>query len=433
MSSLRKYSWDYYAKLAQEKISTEPEEAIKLFKKSISLNPDSAWPFLALQHLIGNNLDELILMDKAHEIEPSNPWPLLQSIHIHHEALSKIYKSFVTHVDLHQHDTADKNLQERIEECMHFFIEYKKSKAFKKINLEDIMLDDLQKIKITQYKYKNHFDCICLLLCNKEIENNRHHKLIDRILQNTNPSQFSQNITFYICIPNNSFKDKITLDAKRLDALFKEVVIIDINMPEMYDKYTLTENDTDLSYGSFPGPNYMFFNIFDQIKHHNTALFLETDVYLSEQWIDKLHYFVEYSGGFWISGATYDGYMLNTESGDFIDQVFNNHINGGTALYACGNNDFINFVKHCQKSLHQYCVVYNGRYSTPYDYFIYIAVRSLSNTLSYCIDGTYKYIKRQYLKNNLILNFSTSSDTKKNLKDIQNKYNYAIIHKKDLQ
>ena len=67
----------------------------------------------------------------------------------------------------------------------------------------------------------------------------------------------------------------------------------------------------------------------------------------------------------------------------------------------------------------------------PYDYLIYKIIEDYFN-----YDDNHKhiwqFIKRQYIVNNLIYNYSTSSehDVSTSIASIQRCYNFAVVHKK---
>lgn len=270
-------------------------------------------------------------------------------------------------------------------------------------------------IKIENIKtIPNKLECVVLLLTGKELENGYYNHFLNQI-KNTNKC-FSKKLDFKI-ITNKKQK----IEIKLLKELFNSVEIIKSKIPEELDFYLVDQEKSkefDLTYGLKSGPNYIFFETFQYLTQYNTTLFLECDCYFGESWLERICNFVNSSGGFWISGALYDGKTKHSKE-------IQNHINGGVALYATGNPFFLKFIKFCADKF--YFFVEKEKY-LAYDCYIR---NTIDNYYSFSTDlETIKFINRQYVFNNLIFNYSTMEEIEINNDSIKNRYNYAILHKK---
>jgi hypothetical protein len=284
----------------------------------------------------------------------------------------------------------------------------------------DRYLDDKKLID-----YKNHLDCLCLLLTGNEVNDGQYNEWLFNLndsIRRYNPNmQISKNLDLIIITDKRSIN---FIDTKLVADLFHNIKIIDIDIPKQYNFYNKFSDDADLTYGYRSGPNYTFFSTFEHLHKYNTTLFLECDCYLSEDWLEKIYQYSRYAGSFWVSGSTYDGYNMAT-----YHDIANQHLNGGVCLYATGCDQFINFMKFCFNLLPDYVKYYLK--GMPYDYLIY---KSIEDYFNY--DDKHKeiwqFIKRKYVVNNLIYNYSTNSayDTSIDVSYITKKYSAAIIHKK---
>jgi hypothetical protein len=277
----------------------------------------------------------------------------------------------------------------------------------------------------TLIDYKNNLDCMCLLLTGNEVHDGQYSEwlfsLNDSIRRHSPNMQISKNLDLVIITDKSSIN---FIDTKLIAELFHNIKIIDIDIPAEYNFYNKFSKDSVLTYGYRSGPNYTFFSTFRYLSEYNTTLFLECDCYLSEDWLEKIYQYSRYTGSFWISGSTYDGYNMAQ-----YHDVANQHLNGGICLYATGCEQFINFMKFCFNLLPDYVKYY--LIGVPYDYLIYKIIEDYFN-----YDDNHKeiwqFIKRKYIVNNLIYNYSTNSvhDTGISVSHITKKYSAAIIHKK---
>jgi hypothetical protein len=262
----------------------------------------------------------------------------------------------------------------------------------------------------------NKLECILLLLSEHEINNHLfEHFLeqIDRSMSHKNNRSLATKIDMKILI-NTKIKN---LDITTLNKYFKSVEIIYSNIPAKLDFYETSINayKNYRQYGMKSGPNYMFFEAFKYLSKYNTTLFLECDCILRNDWLKKIYQYTEYAGGFWISGGCYG--VPNSEN---LYSTLNTHINGGVALYATGNNFLLRFLQHCDK-LFPYFLALDP--TLAYDYYIRLLIDIYSQTRD---NDNIRFINRQYLINNLILNYSTHTLDKANHN--LSKYDYAIAH-----
>jgi hypothetical protein len=270
---------------------------------------------------------------------------------------------------------------------------------------------------------KNNLECVCLLVTGNELDAGLYDHFMNQVEKTieTNDEKIIKTIDFKILIKN---KDKKEYKLDFLDK-FKSVDFLKLEIPDEYDFYQSGKQEIEnknYKYGPFSGPNYIFFNSFKHLLNYNTTLFLECDCFLANNWIDKLYNYVNFSGGFWISGAVYDG--LNKI---VLDSLLNSHINGGVCLYKTSDTCFQNLMQLCFDIMPIYVRSSNER--MPYDFFIkHIIDYHFDNDLNNRI--IWQFIRRQYTKNNFIINYSTKNDIKESTEKIFQKYDCAIVHKK---
>lgn len=291
-------------------------------------------------------------------------------------------------------------------------------------SIESIIKKFAQNLSKEPYKYNNILECICLLCTGNEQEDGQYNLFLDRLNTNNEKNlEIYKKLDFIIFTVNQT----TVPNTHSINNLFKNIIVINIDIPAKYNFYYKTntnKNETvDYTYGLKSGPNYTFFQIFQYLFKYNTSLLLECDTYLIDNWIQKIYKYVEHSNGFWISGTNYDGYNELD-----MTHIIYNHINGGVGLYATGCDNFNKFLNLCFQLLPLYVKQLK---EIPYDYCIYETIkRGFNHDLKHRF--LWNYIRRQYTKNNLIFNYSTSNqvDIKQNLDEIILAYSPAIIHKK---
>lgn len=271
--------------------------------------------------------------------------------------------------------------------------------------------------------YANKLECIGLLVTSAEIKNGQYTEFVSRLLSHTTHKE-TKNIYFKIIINNT---DNVDIDCTKIKSLFDNIEIIDLHLKPEEDVYIKDNRSVDIMpvYGRKSGPNIMFFRALDFCKNYNTTLFLETDCFFRKLWLRNTLNFINNANSFWISGATYDGIVVNKAGSEL-----STHINGGVGLYATGNKSFQLFMINCEAFLLE--AIKNGLHGLAYDVSIKMYIDHIIN---YHINKTEdilvsKFINRHYLPNKIIGNFSTTQDNVLSLEEIKHLYNYYIIHKK---
>jgi hypothetical protein len=318
----------------------------------------------------------------------------------------------VRHMLLQKIDSFDDHFEKKL------FLDENNSQKCIEIIIDQIAADLLSKfIKIEQ----NKLECVCINLSCKEQK--EYEEFLERIKENTNIN-FSKNIDFLIVTNNKKIIPKID-DLKKL---FKNVNVISLDLPVEQDLYIrdvdeekeYIKNNKLPEYGFKSGPNIMFLKTMDLLKKYNTSLLLETDCYFGKDWLERLIQYSLHSNGFWISGSIYSGVVLTKSN-----SINLNHING-VALYSTGNQLFQIFINYFDSFLRE-CVKLTPE--LPYDFAIKMMIDfGLNYGKNY---NLWMFIKRNYLVNNHIFNFSTKEDKFLEEKEIHAVYNYAILHKKN--
>lgn len=301
------------------------------------------------------------------------------------------------------------------------------------------MLDNFdQYIDIKQITApKNKLEAICLLSTGKETKELKNH-IIDQILTNTTQKdlKFSTKLDFIIC---NSCNYTKKFDIDKINHIFRTVKYSNIQINNNQDFYFHPEQIASITdeqkkkycwdYGQKSGPNYCFFRALEKMKKYNSVLFLESDCFLKPNWVYQLYNYTINCNGFWISGTKYSGTVKSSNS-DYLN-ILDNHINGGTCLYATGDKNFQNLMKLTEDFLK--FIVYEEAPHYPYDYIIPVMIWSLKKL---DVKNSYqlaKIIDNYYCSNNLLYNFSTNIDSEIDIKEIDKLYNYYVLHKKPLK
>lgn len=277
--------------------------------------------------------------------------------------------------------------------------------------------------KLELKSYSNKLQNIGLLLTGQELHNGEFDTFLIRLKQSISESKSnkktSKKINFSI-YTQHYIDDDIINDLKNL---FKNVSVVHINIPKKYDFYNTLNDDSDLKYGYKSGPNYVFFEAIKEAEIYNTTLFLECDVFFGPNWLHKIHKYCKTTGDFIISGSYWRGENL-----DHMHSICNQHINGGVCLYATGNNILQSYLHFCKDMLPLYITHVNKH--LPYDYVIR---QCIEDNFDFDHDhrNLWLHIKNLIIPNNLILNYSASSDAYLKIKDIQDQITFSILHKKN--
>lgn len=271
-------------------------------------------------------------------------------------------------------------------------------------------------------------DAVCLLATGNEIDSGEFETFIGRMLASLRQS--AANRTAAAAMTFNV----MTLDGKKLQAVwtlrpyFKAIKILRSQIPKKFNFYHRQAHKLedvspcDATYGLKSAPNYHFFETMPMLREYNTALLLETDCYLGDDWLARLQHYAQHSGGFWISGATYSGLNMRP-----LCDTMARHINGGTALYAVGHPGFQEFIQFCHKVSRKYFQVAPW---LPYDCLL---DQIISDHYEHDKKQRmqWQFIASQYRGNNLILNYSPERDRGMSAQKLRRQTRYAVLHKKD--
>ena len=264
-------------------------------------------------------------------------------------------------------------------------------------------------------------ECIALNTTTKEIVSGRFDTFMKRLEERTVPTDTTRSITLYIIL-NNSLKiDAAKEWIPKLAHVFKTVDVISLDIAAIDDLYVMNPKKGEAcgKYGFISGPYCLFMGTMKCCETYNTTLLLETDCILNEHWIDSLYNYTKHAGGFWISGATYDG-RFHHHIWQYRSMFA--HLNG-IALYATGNPDFQAFLglfeefyTRCIKTISQ---------KLGYDY-------SMRHILDHHLEKQpseyyWRFAERQMIRNCLIINCSCEEDSKMT-DEINKLYDYAILH-----
>lgn len=324
-----------------------------------------------------------------------------------------------------------KNIPQK-EKSLHHYINFGKTEGrFKnKHDQEKSFINIIKKISDTVNLKDlicptNILECICLLTTDKEIDGLQYQKFIDRIVSNTKKNKITQKVDFKI-ITNK--KPKTNLDLSKLQNIFANVELINLDLPNKEDVYiSRLSADQELpKYGLKSGPNIAFLNTIKKMSTYNTTLLLETDCFLRYNWINNIYNYIKYANGFLVSGAPYDGRVF-TKAGS----AMMNHINGGTAIYATGNELLQKIIDLLFIFLQEQ--VANSMPGLAYDYAFKLMIDNNINNSYNKIEEKeiWQFIHRNYLSCKLIVNCSTPMDKHLDKNELMIKYNYSILHQKD--
>jgi hypothetical protein len=273
------------------------------------------------------------------------------------------------------------------------------------------------------FHFKNKLECICLLVCDRELSDKYFYNFINQIVKKT-PKEHTKDISFKIFI--NKSSSLIPKEAvASLKQVFEFVDVINLNLEkheDLYLKRDLPTKEPLPELGYLSGPNKMFYDAIKVCSEYNTTLLLETDCLLGKNWLHRINDYIRTSNGFWISGSMYDG------NANF-EKYMKSHINGGTCLCATGDS---NFQKFLDLFYDWFKITVKTDNYLAYDYGIKKFI--MSNTEVYQnIEKERKiwqFIDRMYARNNLIFNLSVHVDKLEDIKRFNELFNFAILHTK---
>lgn len=378
------------------------------YKVYLELNPDLIkenvkTEELALQHYLSFGMNEKRRYKKIIEIDEDfdenfylDEYPDVENYHSHiHIPLKE--RLFHHYHNFGREEGRSKNKKEKNG------IFYKES-ILEKINEKKLI------------NPKNVLECICLLTTSKEIKNHNYNKFIDQLTKTKN---YSKKIDFKIIV-NNFCKP----ETEKIESFFN-IEIINLKLKPDEDIYKTSIDGKMPKYGLKSGPNLSFFKAIDICKKYNTTLMLETDCILAEDWFERIDNYVNNSNGFLVSGAVYDGNVLSN-SGSLLCT----HINGGSALYATGNEILQKLIESLK--IFMEIQIKNKMRGLAYDCALKMMIDQNLNNMKSSLKTkeTWKFVNRNYVSNKLIFNYCLPQDSSVDTNEIKTKYNYAILHKK---
>lgn len=261
----------------------------------------------------------------------------------------------------------------------------------------------------------NVLQAIALPVTSKEIDN----RLFKRFM-----SQFKSieptDLTFVIIIDNMNHKTDIIPIIEGIRLKFKSVDVLYANILPEDNIYETKEDKVESIplYGLISGPNLLFLNCMEYCKQFNTTLLLEVDCILRKDFIEKLSKYIEHSGGFLISGTTYDGDL------DVFKDIplYLHHLNG-VALYKTSDPLFHFLLEELDAFITEEVK------KTPllaYDIGLSLMI---NRKVIHEKDPRWKIIFKNVIKNNFIVNLSPQRDaTTDNI--IKNYPSCVVLHKK---
>lgn len=402
-------NWKKFA-LAADKIKSNNKRLAEiLLRKSIELSPKKPWPYFLLSTLVEKE-EAIDLIKKTKKVEITE-WYYINLIEKYTEEIKELTEEFLK---LYNPD----NLKD--ESAIIHWHQLQKLSEVVRNKPHGLSLKDIQ-------PFKNKWDCIALLCTGKEYVNDIYLKFLKHISETAN-LEISKNINFKLIIKKQDInKYKLPIYLKDI---FKHIEIIHINLPDHLDLYSdKSKEEQDQQklekYGSKYGPNFVFFKIMNFLSQYNTSMILECDCILYKDWMKRIDNYID-SQNFLISGSQSD-----SPNDDDFYHLRNQHINGGTAIYATGYSFFQKFIKLCEDLWPLY--IKYKHWNLPYDYILLLVIENYFNYSKSKDDKIlWSYIKKQYVYNNLIFNWSDKTYEFLNPEQIKAICNPAVLHQKPI-
>jgi len=274
--------------------------------------------------------------------------------------------------------------------------------------------------------FDNQLESIGLLLTGDELSDGSYQKFIDRLKAATTKNYITKQVHFNIFCKKS---DAETIDVRALKKIFGNINIEPIEIPHSLDYYYKYDPNT-IHYGTYgkkSGPNFAFFEAIKKSHLYNTTLFLECDCYFGKDWLRRIEQYTNNYGGFLISGAIYLG---NYEVDKKIHDIINSHINGGICLYATGISFFQKYMKFCHDKMPE-IIRKSSMGDVAYDFGLKMIMDDYYNDPILIQEREFfQFVRQKYVVNSLIGNFSNKACEYMKLEEIQDKYNFALIHRK---
>lgn len=374
--------------------------------KSIKLKPDKAWPYLLLSSIIEDNDMSISLIRATKNIELTE-WYYIGLIEKYATQIKILKKDFLEKYN-------PSNLTEdsavihwrQISELVHSF------------PTNNISINDLKKID-------NKWECIAILCTGKEYLDNIYLKFLHNIY-NTLDKNIAKNLHLKLIIKSSDcHKYSIPSLFNNIFASIGIETIDLIDELDIYDdKHNILYNSNIIKqYGSKYGPNFVFFETMHRLNSYNTSLLLECDCILYPNWMKRINNYID-AQNLLISGSQSD-----SPNDEKFDNIRNRHINGGTAIYATGNSLFQKFLKLCEDAWPIY--IQNKSIDLPYDYLLLMTIEHyFNNAISKKDKIVWSYIKKHYVYNTLVANWSDTTYTDYPPQTIYSQAQPAILHQK---
>ena len=252
-------------------------------------------------------------------------------------------------------------------------------------------------------------ECIVICTTSHEIRSGKLNMLIDSLCE-----EEKNNLDLIVFVNNDSYKKQQLY--KLYSSKFNKIFIVNLNIHPNDDVYIRSTSDKKIEalpkYGLKSGPNSMFFNIVRYCKHYDTILLLEYDCICEKNFILKCIDYIDKTPDFLISGSIYLGSVK-------IKKNIADHLNG-VAFYRTGSPQFQNIINEVENFL----IDENNKiedYDVAYDVLIYSFMKKKYKNL----------INKNYITNNLIVNYSLPTDKDTSLTSIKEAHSECvIIHKK---
>lgn len=410
------HKWETLGVEAEKQIANQNFDLAKeLLLKSIALKPDKPWPYLLLSSITKDNNDAIEIIKYTKSIKITE-WYYINLIERYTDQIEK-YKNNID--ELKKEFVNNYRVENLKDESA--IIHWNKIKGLKELinnNNLSISFEDIAPIF-------NKWDCLVLLCTGQEHIDDVYLKFLEN-LNKTIDLKISKNLDFKLII---KVKDKNKYEIPQyLINKFASVEIIAIDILEEVDIYDdktkkIWNKEVLENYGSKYGPNFVFFETMKILREYNSSLLLECDCLLFDDWMNRINNYIN-SQSFLISGSHSD-----SSNNELYYHLRNQHINGGTAIYATGNVLFQKLMKLCEYLWPIYIKCHS--FDLPYDYIILLTIQNcFDESLIKSDKFVWSYIKKNYIYNSLVFNWSDTTHNDQDPVEIQYKCNPAILHQK---
>jgi hypothetical protein len=262
----------------------------------------------------------------------------------------------------------------------------------------------------------NKISAIFLITTIQELKNNRLYIFLKN-LSNYSISKNKKSLVIFFDNKLNEFYEKKLLLLLKFFGLyekFSEIEIVNNNIPDELNIYTLEKLDKIPKYGTSSGPNlHFYYTVKYKSEKYPIILLLETDcIFIKDNSIDIINNSIDIINNsiekldFWIYGSKYYGTVK-------MDDIYKDHINGVGVYHR--TPDFLIFIENLMEYISNYVI--NSCHFINYDIAIHFFIND--NKRHLLIDS------RE------IINISTNVDTNITYEDcLLLKPNVLLIHQK---